>query len=129
MVGQDHGFERESVSVSPGPHALLKSGWHTLVSINQPGTVTQDLYTQGGTLPAFASAHSRRHRKPPAVLLARGSTTAKAAGNVVVVLKATRRGRHKLKGAKQIHGVLITTLRSTSGAKLSLGRRSVTLHR
>jgi hypothetical protein len=99
------------------------------VTINQPGSVTEDLYAQGGTLPAFASANGKHHRKPLAVLLARGSATAKAAGKVVVVLKATKRGRHKLKGANQIHGVLITTLRSTSGAKLSLGRRSVTLHR
>jgi hypothetical protein len=110
-------------------HALLKSGWHTQVTINQPGSVTEDLFAQGGTLPAFASAHGKHHRKPPAVLLARGSATAKTAGKVVVVLKATKRGRHKLKGANQVHGVLITTLRSTSGAKLSLGRRSVTLHR
>lgn len=110
-------------------HALLKSGWRTQVTINQPGSVTEDLYAQGGTLPAFASANRKHHRKPAAVLLARGSATAKVAGKVVVVLKATKRGRHRLKGAKQIHGVLITTLRSTSGAKLSLGRRSVTLHR
>lgn len=41
--------------------SLLKSGWHDRVTINQPGTVTQDLYLQGGTLPAFAA--STKHHK------------------------------------------------------------------
>jgi hypothetical protein len=107
---------------------LLKFGWSNQVTINQPGTVTQDLYLVGGTLPAYAS--SRRHRKPPAMLLARGSVTAKSAGKVIVVLHPTKRGRHKLKGAKRVRAVLITTLRSSgTGAKLNLERRSVTLHR
>jgi hypothetical protein len=109
---------------------LLKSGWHNQVTINQPGTVTQDLYLVGGTLPAFASsAKGRHHKKPPAVLLARGSATAKSAGKVVVVVRPTKRGRHILNGAKHVKAVLITTLHSTAGAKLNLGRRTVTLHR
>jgi hypothetical protein len=109
---------------------LLKSGWHNHVTINQPGTVTQDLYLVGGTLPAFASStKGRHHKKPPAVLLARGSATAKSAGKVVVVVRPTKRGRHILNGAKHVKAVLITTLRSTAGVKLNLGRRTVTLHR
>jgi hypothetical protein len=107
---------------------LLKSGWHNFVTINQPGTVTQDLYMLGGKLPAYAS--SRRHRRlPPALLLARGSATAKSAGKVLVVMHLTKQGRHKLRGAKHVRAVLITTLRSSTGAKLSLEHRSVSLHR
>ncbi len=109
-------------------HALLKSGLRIQVTINQAGSITEDLFARGGTLPAFASAVGKHHRKA-AVLLARGLATAKSAGKVTVVLRPTKRGRRKLKDAKRIHAVLITTLRSTSGAKLSLGRRSVTLHR
>lgn len=106
---------------------LLKFGWRNLVTINQPGTVTEDLYMQGGTLPAYAS--KAKHRAKPALLLARGSASAKSAGKVVVVIHATKRGRHVLKSAKHLRAVLVTTLRSASGAKLSLVHRSVTLHR
>lgn len=111
-------------------HKLLVSGWLNHVTINQPGTVIQDLYQQGGTLPAFASAKHARHRKrkPPALLLARGSAKAGAAGTVSVVLHPTASGRRKLKHAKRIKAVLVTTLISAGGAKLALEQRPVTLH-
>ncbi len=107
--------------------AFLKAGASDQVTINQPGTVTQDLYLLGGKLPAFASAHHKR-KLPPALLLARGATTSKVAGKVAVHLRLTSRGRRKLKSAHSLKAVLITTLRSTTGAKLNLGRRTVTLH-
>jgi hypothetical protein len=112
-------------------HKLLVSGWTSEVTINQPGTVVEDLYQQGGTLPATASVASRRHhpRKPPATLLADGSTSAKAPGTVSVVLRATPQGRRKLKHAKRVAAVLITTLHSSSGQTLTLERRAVSLHR
>lgn len=111
-------------------HKLLTSGWLDHVTINQPGTVVQDLYLQGGSVPAFAAkSRHARHRKPPALLLARGSASASAAGTVAVVLRATSKGRHRLKGARSVRAVLITTLHSTTGAKLTLARRSLTLHR
>jgi len=109
-------------------HALLKSGLHDTVTINQPGTVVQGLYGKGGTMPAFASA-TRHHKPPPAVLLARGAASAKAAGKVSVVLHVTRRGRQKLRSAHKVTAVLITTLRSTGGATLNLQRHTLTLHR
>ena len=109
-------------------HALLKSGLRDTVTINQPGTVVQDLYAKGGSLPAFASA-TRHHKPPPALLLARGASTAKAAGRVTVVLHVTKRGRHRLHSAHKIAVVLITTLRSTGGARLNLQRHTLTLHR
>ncbi len=73
-------------------HSLLKSGWHVLVGINQPGTVIEDLYLQGGTLPAFASSKHHAH-KPPALLIARGYVTATKAGVVSVLLRVTKKGR------------------------------------
>ncbi|HEY2142665.1 MAG TPA: hypothetical protein VGG98_11480 [Solirubrobacteraceae bacterium] len=110
---------------------LLRSGWRNRVTINQPGTVTQDLYLVNGRLPAYASVkrHGRRVRKPPALLLARGSTSAKGAGEVSVLLRVTPRGRRRLKHAGSVRAVLITTLTNGSGAKLNLELRSVTLHR
>jgi hypothetical protein len=107
---------------------LLKSGWLVQVSINQPGTVIQDLYMVSGKLPAFASRkHKAAHNQPPAVLVARGATTVKKAGTVKVVVRATAHGRRALKHAKSVKLVLITTLRSTSGRRIDLGRHSITL--
>lgn len=110
-------------------HKFLRFGARDEVTINQPGTVIQDLYLKGGTLPAYASA-THHHGKPePALLLARGSASSKAAGTVTVLLKPTAKGRRKLKSMRSANVVLITTLRSSSGAKISLARRSITLHR
>jgi hypothetical protein len=109
-------------------HKLLKFGFSDVVGINQPGTVTQDLYAQGGTLPAFASS-KRKHHAKPALLLARGTATAKAAGDVTVHLKLTKRGRGRLKTSSRVKATLVTTLRTSGGQRLSLGRRTVSLHR
>jgi hypothetical protein len=113
-------------------HQLLKSGWLDHVSINQPGTVEQDLYEVGGTVPAYASSHkgSHRHRrKPPALLLAHGSASASAAGTVKVLLRVTAKGRRALQHSHRVRAELITTLKASSGAKLSLATHTVTLKR
>jgi hypothetical protein len=114
-------------------HKFLKSGLLDEVTINQPGTVIQDLYLQDGKLPAFAAASKKgKHhprKVPPAQLVGRGSTTATSPGTVSVLIHVTGKGRHLLSHRKQVQLVLVTTLRSTSGAKLNLARRTVTLKR
>jgi hypothetical protein len=107
---------------------LLKSGWLTVVDINEPGTVTEDLYADNGTLPAHASAVSKakHHKSPPALLIARGVGSATAAGTVNVLLHPTGKGRFLLKHTRKIKAVLITTLRNANGSLLNLGRRTVT---
>ena len=108
-------------------HNLLKLGARDQVTINQPGTVIQDLYLAGGKLPAFAAGS--RHHHTPALLLAHGSATAAAAGKVTVHLKVTRRGRARLRSARGAKVVLMTTLHSRSGAKINLARHTISLHR
>jgi len=109
--------------------SLLKSGLRDHVTINQPGTVTQDLYLQGGTVPAVAASKGH-HKKPrPALLVARGALVASSAGTVTVLLKLTSKGRLKLRSLKNAKLVLITTLRISSGARLNLGPRTVQLRR
>jgi hypothetical protein len=111
-------------------HSLIRSGWSDRVRINQPGEIVQDLYLHQGSVPGFAaSASKRRRHKPPALLLARGTATAKAAGTVKVTMHLTSRGRRLLRSASSVKVVLITTLSARSGAKLTLERHSVTLHR
>jgi hypothetical protein len=108
---------------------LLRLGWGDQVSINQPGTIVQDVYLDTGKLPAHASARGKRHAKPapPALLLARGVTTAKAAGTVRIKFSLTARGRRKLKTLKRAKVVVITTLTTASGQKLNLGDRTISL--
>ncbi|HXR29368.1 MAG TPA: hypothetical protein VN772_07290, partial [Solirubrobacteraceae bacterium] len=106
---------------------LLKHGWSDLVGLSEGGTVTQDLYLEDGTMPAYA-ARSHRHR-PPAQLLAKGSASSRTAGKVTVVLHVSPRARGRLRAAKSLHVVLITTIRSSSGTRLNLPRRQFVLHR
>ncbi len=115
-------------------HELLKLGLQDRVTINQAGTVTQDLYQLGGAIPAYASARKRGHghkHKSPALLLARGSASASAAGTVKVLLRATTKGKHLLSHSHShsVRAELITTLKASSGVKLSLPTRTVTLNR
>ncbi len=108
---------------------LLRFGWGDQVIINQPGTVTQDLYLTGGKLPAFAASAKRHHKpkQPPALLLARGTASAAAAGTVKVKLKVTARGRSKLKRERKVKAVLMTTLTTAGGQKVNLGSRTLSL--
>jgi len=108
-------------------HGLLKHGWQTWVSINQAGTITEDLYAQGGALPAFASSKGKHHKQGPAPLLARGTAQASGAGTIPVALHLTPKGRALLKRHGRIKAVLVTTLRTASGAELNLSPRSVSL--
>jgi hypothetical protein len=129
---------------------LLRSGWSTHVTINQPGTIVEDLYQHSGVLPAFAAtskpilngtlpgaasiagakqAGKRPRKEPRALLLARGTATVKAAGTVTVTVHLTSAGRRLLKHAHSVKVVLIATLTASSGAKLALGRHTLTLHR
>ena len=92
----------------------------------------QDLYLQDGALPASAArvSHGKHHRKlPPAVLIARGTASTSTAATVTVVLHLTKQGRERLRSMKGVHVVLITTLRSSGGASVTLSRRALWLNR
>ncbi len=108
---------------------VLKAGWHDHVSIDQAGTVTQDLYLRGGKVPAVAASSHKHHKTPPALLLAHGTAVAGGPGTVPVVLKLTRAGRRKLKSAGVINAILLTTLRTSNGQIATLSPHSVTLKR
>lgn len=110
---------------------LLRSGWRDRVSINQPGTVVQDLYLEGGAVPARAAraGHRGRSKPRPALLLARGVASTGTAATVSLLLRATSAGRRELKSMKHARVVLVTTLRSSGGATLDLPRVVLALHR
>ena len=125
LAGAFSKFARISIS------KLLRHGWPTNVTINQPGKIVENLYEQRGYVPAFAAAgkHKRPHKEPRSPLLARGTATAGAAGTVTVTIHPTSLGRRLLKHRHSIQVVLVTTLTAKSGAKLALARRPLTLHR
>jgi peroxiredoxin family protein len=62
-------------------------------------------------------------------MLARGLASAAAAGTVKVVLHVTTSGRRHLSHSHSVRAVLVTTLKTASGAKLNLQTRTVTLDR
>jgi hypothetical protein len=107
---------------------VLKSGYRDSVSVNQAGTITQDLYLRGGKLPATAASHHKK-KTPPAMLLARGTAKVSASGTVSVVLKLTTAGRRKLKSTGSLNAILLTTLRTANGQVATLAPKSLTLHR
>jgi hypothetical protein len=108
---------------------ILKSGYRDHISINQAGTITQELFLRGsGKLPATASSHHKKKKPPPALLLARGTAKASAAGDVSVVLKLTAAGRRKLKSSGSVNAILLTTLRTANGQVATLAPKSLTLH-
>lgn len=109
-------------------HALLHGPVHDVVTINQVGTVTQDLYLSNGAVPAVAAAVKAK-RRPAALLLARGQSAASAAGKVTVTLKLTRKGRQRLKKMHKAKAVLVTTLRTSTGVRVNLTRHTLNLHR
>jgi hypothetical protein len=99
------------------------------VTINQPGKIVEDLYLHQGVLPAFAASSKHKHKKPPSPLLARGSANAKGAGTYLVTMHLTSTGRRLLRHTHSVKVVLVTTLDAATGAKFTLERHSLTLHR
>jgi hypothetical protein len=113
--------------IAPHLKALLSHGFKDKVNVNQAATVTQGLYLKGGKLPAFAAAASGHHH-PAALLLATGSGSAHAAGTVTIVLRATGRGRSRMRHASVLHVLLMTTIHTSAGKRVNLPTRSLTLH-
>ena len=112
---------------------LLKSGWIDQVTINQPGTVIQDLYLQGRRTAGIRVGAARRARttsaSPPALLVARGSASATA--RAPSACDASHRGgpRTALATAHRCGPCWSPRCGASSGAKLDLATRTVTLDR
>lgn len=106
--------------------AIRRKGLRDQVYLDQRGTVVQDLFLAGGQLPAHAS---RSHRRPAAVLLARGGASASKAGTVTISLHPTAKGWSRMRGAHSLSVALVTTVHGVSGATITLPVRRLTLHR
>jgi len=111
------------------PHLrmLSRRGLHDQVSVNQASTVVQDMFLlNSGGLPAHAS---RSHRRPPAILLARGTASTRRAGTVTVSLHLTPKGRSRMRFGREIGVALVTTVRGVNGVTFTLAPKRLTLHR
>jgi hypothetical protein len=110
----------------PRLSALRRKGLHDQVLVNQRAFVVQDLFLAGGALPAHASR--RAHRPPPAVLLARGTAASGGAGSVTVTLRPTAKGWSRMRNARNLSVVLLTTVHNASGSSITLPARRLKLH-
>lgn len=106
--------------------ALLKGTFSSQVRVSEPSRVAQTLVAADGTLPAKAAA-AKKGRK--ATVIAKGKATARKAGTVTVRLKPTAAGKKKLKRAKRITLVLITTLTDGAGNTRTLKATRLTARR
>jgi hypothetical protein len=110
---------------------FVKHGLSDSVELNAPGTVTEDLYAENGTLPATAAIarhkHGKHHRT--ALLLAKGSTSTATTATVTVRLTPTSAGIKFLKKARHaVRAVLLTTVEDAkTGNVTNLPHKTVTL--
>jgi hypothetical protein len=113
---------RATLSVFPlGPtvHNLLRGGFSDSVVLTGPGSVSENLFSDNGVLPATASrAAAARHqqsKRHQAVLLAKGGASTATAGTVTVTLLPTAAGRKTLK--KTRHSLRVVLITSVKDAK------------
>ncbi|MBJ7331653.1 MAG: hypothetical protein JHC95_17290 [Solirubrobacteraceae bacterium] len=105
---------------------FLIKGFSTTVTINEPGTVTQQLFLNNGAkLTAKTAAKSKKKAKP--VLLAKGSTVSKVAGKVKVKIKATKAGKKAIKGKRTVKAILVTTVKDLAGNTSTPSQAKLTL--
>jgi virginiamycin B lyase len=106
--------------LGPTVRGLLKDGFSDGVVLTGPGSVSENLFSDNGVLPATASrAATARHDKSKhhkaASLLAKGSASVATAGTVNVTLLPTAAGKKILK--KTRHSLRVVLITSVKDAK------------
>lgn len=116
-------------NLKPTKKQFLANGLSSFFTINEPGTITQDLYLSNGkTPPATATKKAKKKAKKKLVLLGRGSTTSAVAGVVKVTVRASKTGRKELrrhKGAVKV--ILISSVKDKAGNVTNLPQKKLTL--
>jgi virginiamycin B lyase len=111
--------------LAPTVHNLLRGGFTDSVVLTGPGSVSENLFSDNGALPATASrASAARHKKSKrhqaAVLLAKGGASTATTGTVTVTLLPTAAGRKTLKKTRHsLRVVLITSVKDTRTGKVT----------
>jgi len=125
-----------AVSLRLGIRDLLRGAFSDSVTLTGSGSVTQDLFAEGGVLPATATrvsaaGHKKSKRLQSALLLAKGSARTTAAGTVKVTLRPTTAGKKALKTThRSLRAVLITSVKdSRTGRVTNLPPQKLTLRR
>jgi hypothetical protein len=112
---------------------LLRGRFSDGVTLTGPGSVSENLFSDTGVLPATASrASAARHKKSKrhtAVLLARGGASIATAGTVNVTLLPTAAGKKTLKKTRHsLRVVLITSVKDAkTGNVTNLPAKTLTL--
>ncbi len=128
-----------TLSVFPlGPtlRGLLKGGFSDSVILTGPGSVSENMFSDNGVVPATASRASSAHHKKGkrhqvALLLARGGASTTTAGTVNVTLLPTVTGKKTLKKTRHsLRVVLITSVKDAKTGKVTnLPSKTLTLKR
>jgi hypothetical protein len=111
--------------LGPTVRDLLRGGFSDSVVLTGPGSVSENLFSDNGVLPATASrASAARHKKSKrhqaAVLLAKGGASTATAGTVTVTLLPTAAGKKTLKKTRHsLRVVLITSVKDAKTGKVT----------
>jgi virginiamycin B lyase len=104
---------------------LLRDGFSDSVVLTAPGSVSEELFSDNGVLPATASRtsaarHKKSKRHQAAMLLAKGVASTTTAGTVTVTLFPTAAGRKTLKKTRHsLRVVLITSVKDAKTGKVT----------
>jgi virginiamycin B lyase len=119
--------------LAPTVRGLLRGRFSDSVVLTGPGSVSENMFSDTGVLPATASrASAARHKKSKrhtAVLLARGGASIATAGTVNVTLLPTAAGKKTLKKTRHsLRVVLITSVKDAkTGNVTNLPAKTLTL--
>jgi hypothetical protein len=105
--------------------ALLGGTFTDSVLVSEPGTVTQTLYLDNGAKLPKAAAAARKKL----TVVGHGRATVKKAGTIKVTIKMSKKGRARLRAARQTKLVLVTVVGDTAGNVRTLAPTRLTVKR
>jgi hypothetical protein len=106
--------------------ALLRGTFTDSVLVSEPGTVTQTLYLDNGAkLPKAVAAATRKKL----TVVGQGHATVKKPSIAKVTIKLSKKGRSRLRAARQTKLVLVTVVRDTAGNERVLAPTRLTVKR
>jgi hypothetical protein len=95
--------------------ALLGGKFTDSVLVSEPGTVTQTLYLDDGAKLPKATATAAAAKKKKLTVVGQGRATVKRSGAVKVTIKVSKKGRSRLRAARQVKLALVTVVRDRAG--------------
>jgi hypothetical protein len=109
--------------------ALLGGKFTNSLVVSEPGTVTQTLYLDDGAKLPKARAVLAAAKRKKATVVGQGRATVTKSSVVKVTVKLSKKGRSRLRAARQTKLALVTTLRDKAGNTRVLAPTRLTVKR